>query len=154
MLCPHCQLGSYFGTCTCLINNDPCPLVRRCNVEHKWLPLSSMDRCRLRMHESKVKNMSSNKNIVRFESKGKLYVEYNGRVVKINNPYDYTPDGVEIVEVDGQIYIKGFEPKQPVKYDEVEEVKDSIGERFDSEEVVEEKPKKKSGSRKSKKKDK
>ena len=98
--------------------------------------------------------MSSNKNIVRFESKGKLYVEYNGRVVKINNPYDYTPDGVEIVEVDGQIYIKGFEPKQSVKYDEVEEVKDSIGESFNSEEVVEEKPKKKSGSRKSKKKDK
>ena len=49
--------------------------------------------------------------LVLFESRGLLYVEYNDNVFKFQNPFDYTPKSVDLVRVDNELYIKGFEPK-------------------------------------------
>ena len=51
-------------------------------------------------------------NKVRFELHGELYVEDGDFVYAIKNPYDYTPQFVEIINVDGVWWVKGFEPKK------------------------------------------
>ena len=48
---------------------------------------------------------------VLFESKGMLYVEYNDNVFKFNNPFNEVPDKVQLVRVDNELFIKGFEPR-------------------------------------------
>lgn len=92
--------------------------------------------------------MSAHGYIVRFESKGKLYVEYNDRVIKIANPFDYVPEAIELVRVENELYIKGFEPKIEKEQKESEyeysEAKEEVGEFDDKvedrpEEAVEEK---------------
>ena len=56
--------------------------------------------------------MKPNENKVRFESKGMLYVEYGDNVIKVPNPFgDDIPAGVELVEVNNEYYVKGYEPK-------------------------------------------
>lgn len=122
--------------------------------------------------------MSASGYSVRFESKGKLYVEYNGRVIKIANPFDYVPEAVELVQVENELYVKGFEPKikkeeKEIK-DERSETREEVGgseeeleletqETTEEKPVVdfdwlrpeeEEKPKKKKGGSRKKKKDK
>lgn len=115
MICPHCEIGSYFGTCTCKVANIHCPFMRRCNMEHKWLPLDSMNTCARRTKANEVSRLMANEHRVEFESKGKLYININGQMKRIPNPFDHTPKAVELVEVDGQWYIKGYEPKPVVK---------------------------------------
>lgn len=109
MLCEYCKIGEYEGFCYCNKTNNLCPFVRRCVTEHRWKPLDSMDKCKERKDEVIVpKGM----NRVRFELYGELYVEVGDFVYAIKNPYDYTPDFVKIVKVNGVWYIEGFEPKQ------------------------------------------
>lgn len=60
---------------------------------------------------------------VLFESKGWLYVEYNDNVFKFANPFDEVPDGVELVKVGNELYIKGCEPKVELKVEKKEKVK-------------------------------
>jgi hypothetical protein len=52
------------------------------------------------------------KNRVRFEMRGILYVDVDDFTYEIKNPYDYTPNYVEVTKVGGEYYIKGFEPKK------------------------------------------
>lgn len=41
----------------------------------------------------------------------KLYIEYaKNSQIRLQNPYDYIPKKVELVEVENTLYIKGFEP--------------------------------------------
>ena len=49
--------------------------------------------------------------LVLFESHGLLYVEYGDNVFRFDNPFDHVPESVELVKVDNELYIKGFEPK-------------------------------------------
>lgn len=60
---------------------------------------------------------------VLFESKGLLYVEYNDNVFKFANPFDEVPKSVELVRVENELYIKGYEPKVEPKVEKKEEVK-------------------------------
>jgi hypothetical protein len=109
MICQFCEIGDYNGFCHCSKNNDICVFMRRCQNEHKWKPLESMDKCKLRKEGTLVpKGM----NKVRFELKGVLYVEVGDFVHEIKNPYDHTPEFVEIVQADGKYYIKGFAPEK------------------------------------------
>lgn len=109
MICQFCEIGDYNGFCHCSKNKDICAFMRRCQNERKWKPLESMDKCKLRKEGTLVpKGM----NKVRFELKGVLYVEVGDFVYEIKNPYDYIPDFVKIVQVDGEYYIKGFEPRK------------------------------------------
>lgn len=60
---------------------------------------------------------------VLFESKGMLYVEYGDNVFKFTNPFDEVPQKVQLVRVENELYIKGFEPKVEPKIEVKEEVK-------------------------------
>lgn len=116
-MCEYCEKGSYYGFCTCVKSNNICPFMRRCNMEHKWLPIDAMNTCNLRLPETEVV-LKQGEYLVRFEKNGELYIEIDNYVVVKKNPFDYVPTKVELVRVDNEMYIKGFEPKQkeePVK---------------------------------------
>lgn len=109
MLCKYCNIGKYEEFCTCSKSGEVCPFMRRCITDHCWKPLDSMDKCKARKDEIIV---PKGLNKVRFELHGELYVEDGDFVYAIKNPYDYTPQFVEIINVDGVWYVKGFEPKK------------------------------------------
>jgi len=67
-----------------------------------------MSKCKLGKDEVVV---PKGQNKVRFALHGELYVEDGEFVYSIKNPYDYVPEFVEIVDIDGIKYIKGFEPQ-------------------------------------------
>ncbi len=109
MICEYCQIADYNGFCHCSKDGDICAFMRRCQNERKWKPLESMDKCKLRKEGNPVpKGM----NKVKFEMKGVLYVDMGDFVQEFKNPYDYVPEFVELVKVDGEQYIKGFAPKK------------------------------------------
>lgn len=119
-------------------------------MEHKWLPLDSMDSCTRRAKEKEVSTLMANEHRVEFESKGKLYININGQIKRIPNPFDYSPKKVELVNVDNEWYIKGYEPKPIVKEEpkirlefEKEEVKEEKTIKKEEKIIEKEKPKKK-----------
>ena len=112
MICKYCEIGSYFGTCLCTKENTVCPFMRRCSMEHKWLPLHGMDDCLVRKEGVKVGNLSKNEYIVSFVRNGKIYVDINGIMYKFSNPYDYEPKTIKLIKIDDVYYIEGFEPKK------------------------------------------
>ena len=146
--CEFCQVGDYGGSCTCIRSNQICPLVRRCTIHEKWLPLDSMETCSIRTKKQMEKNIKLNNGeyAVLHVQNGKLYIDYKGDAIRMINPYDYEPDKVELVEVDGVVYIKEFAPTQLKDEPQEVEVKS------DEEDVVAEKKtqptKKKKGERK------
>lgn len=108
MLCKYCQVGMYEEYCTCGKNGQTCPFVRRCSNEHRWKPLDNMSKCKLGKDDVVIPD---GMNKVRFELKGELYVEIGDFVYSIKNPYGHKPDFVEVTNVNGEWYVKGFEPK-------------------------------------------
>lgn len=108
MICQHCEIGDYNGFCHCNKSGDICAFMRRCQNEHRWKPLESMKKCNLR---KEVNPMPKGMYKVRFELRGNLYVEMGDFVQEIENPYEYTPDFVDVVRVGGKYYVKGFAPK-------------------------------------------
>jgi len=123
MICEYCQVGDYLGFCTCGKTNEVCPFMRRCSLERTWLPLASMKGCYIRQEEKRMAELKKGEYPVLFESKGLLYVEYNDNVFKFVNPFDEVPDGVELVKVGNELYIKGCEPKVEPKVEKKEKVK-------------------------------
>lgn len=109
-MCEYCEIGSYFGLCTCMKSHEVCPFMRRCNVEHKWLPIDSMDVCTLRQPERSIV-LKNNEYKVRFEKDGDLYIEMGDYVIQKKNPYDDIPEKVTLIEVDGELYFEGFVPQ-------------------------------------------
>ena len=53
----------------------------------------------------------TNTNKVRFEKRGKLFIEVENFVIELDNPYDYIPQYVELIKQKGEYFIKGFESK-------------------------------------------
>ena len=87
--------------------------MRRCSVEKRWLPLNTIEGCRIRTEVDKV-GMVDGKYHVVFEKRGKLYVDIEGMVVVVDSPFDATPDKVDVTQVDGKYYISGYEPKPKI----------------------------------------
>lgn len=110
--CPYCKVDSYESYCICSKTGNICVFVRRKPCIMQWSPLESMVNCKLRQEEVV---MSDNEKKVRFVKNNKLFVEIDDFVIEVLNPYDYEPNVVELVEVDGVYYVKGFEPKKEIK---------------------------------------
>ena len=123
MICEYCIVGDYFGFCQCEKNNNICPFMRRCSLERKWLPLATMKTCNIRLGNNTMLELRKDEYKVLFESKGMLYVEYGDNVFKFTNPFDEVPQKVQLVRVENELYIKGFEPKVEPKIEVKEEVK-------------------------------
>lgn len=107
-----------------------------------------METCSIRTKKQMEKNIKLNNGeyAVLHVQNGKLYIDYKGDAIRMINPYDYEPDKVELVEVDGVVYIKEFAPTQLKDEPQEAEVKS------DEEDVVAEEKtqpiKKKKGKRK------
>lgn len=90
-----------------------------------------MNTCTRRNKVKEVGILMANEYKVEFESKGKLYININGQIKRIPNPFDYSPKKVELINIDNEWYIKGYEPKpivEPVVEDELG-LKKEIGEK-------------------------
>lgn len=101
-MCPYVKVTGYHDNPKCTKKNTVCPMMRRCTERMVWLPLNSMDGCKLK--EETIMPKGAHK--VRFKKNGLLYVEYNDAVVML--PYDGedTPEYVFLTNRGGKLKIK------------------------------------------------
>lgn len=94
MDCPYCNVVNYdeIPTCNKQEGNPVCPHVRRCIEHHMWKPLNFMANCPIK---------SAPTGNVQFERHGYLYVKVGEQIIKVENPYDYIPDNVELRKYKG-----------------------------------------------------
>ena len=89
MDCPYRNVVNYdeIPTCNKQEGHPICPHVRRCIEHHIWKPLAYMANCPIK---------SAPTGNVQFERHGYLYVKVGDEVIKVQNPYNYIPDNVEL----------------------------------------------------------
>ena len=89
MDCPYCNVVNYdeIPTCNKQEGHPVCPHVRRCIEHHIWKPLNFMANCPIK---------SAPTGNVQFERHGYLYVKVGEQIIKVENPYDYIPNNVEL----------------------------------------------------------
>ena len=94
MDCPYCNVVNYdeIPTCNKQEGHPICPHVRRCIDHHIWKPLAYMANCPIK---------SAPTGNVQFERHGYLYVKVGDEVIKVENPYNYIPDNVELRKYKG-----------------------------------------------------
>ena len=95
MDCPYCNVVNYYEipTCNKQEGHPICPHVRRCIEHHIWKPLAYMANCPIK---------SAPTGNVQFERHGYLYVKVGDEVIKVENPYNYIPDNVELRKYKGK----------------------------------------------------
>ena len=94
MDCPYCNVVNYdeIPTCNKQEGHPICPHVRRCIEHHIWKPLAYMANCPIKYAPT---------GNVQFERHGYLYVKVGDEVIKVENPYNYIPDNVELRKYKG-----------------------------------------------------
>lgn len=94
MDCPYCNVVNYdeIPTCNKQEGHPICPHVRRCIEHHIWKPLAYMANCPIK---------SAPTGNVQFERHGYLYVKVGDEVIKVENPYNYIPNNVELRKYKG-----------------------------------------------------
>ena len=105
MDCPYCNVVNYdeIPTCNKQEEHPICPHVRRCIEHHIWKPLAYMANCPIK---------SAPTGNVQFERHGYLYVKVGEEVIKVENPYDYIPDNVELRKYKGNYKVIVKENKE------------------------------------------
>ena len=105
MDCPYCNVVNYdeIPTCNKREGHPICPHVRRCIEHHIWKPLAYMANCPIK---------SAPTGNVQFERHGYLYVKVGDEVIKVENPYDYIPDNVELKKYKGNYKVVVKENKE------------------------------------------
>ena len=105
MDCPYCNVVNYdeIPTCNKQEGHPICPHVRRCIEHHIWKPLAYMANCPIK---------SAPTGNVQFERHGYLYVKLGDEVIKVQNPYDYIPDNVELRKYKGNYKVIVKENKE------------------------------------------
>ena len=105
MDCPYCNVVNYdeIPTCNKQEGHPVCPHVRRCIEHHIWKPLAYMANCPIK---------SAPTGNVQFERHGYLYVKVGDEVIKVENPYDYIPDNVELRKYKGNYKVIVKENKE------------------------------------------
>ena len=105
MDCPYCNVVNYdeIPTCNKQEGHPICPHVRRCIEHHIWKPLAYMANCPIK---------SAPTGNVQFERHGYLYVKVGNEVIKVENPYNYIPDNVELRKYKGNYKVIVKENKE------------------------------------------
>ena len=105
MDCPYCNAVNYdeIPTCNKQEGHPICPHVRRCIEHHIWKPLAYMANCPIK---------SAPTGNVQFERHGYLYVKLDDEVIKVENPYNYIPDNVELRKYKGNYKVIVKENKE------------------------------------------
>ena len=105
MDCPYCNVVNYdeIPTCNKQEGHPICPHVRRFIEHHIWKPLAYMANCPIK---------SAPTGNVQFERHGYLYVKVGDEVIKVENPYNYIPDNVELRKYKGNYKVIVKENKE------------------------------------------
>ena len=105
MDCPYCNVVNYdeIPTCNKQEGQPVCPHVRRCIEHHIWKPLAYRANCPIK---------SAPTGNVQFERHGYLYVKVGDEVIKVENPYNYIPDNVELRKYKGNYKVIVKENKE------------------------------------------
>ena len=105
MDCPYCNVVNYdeIPTCNKQEGHPVCPHVRRCIEHHIWKPLAYMANCPIK---------SAPTGNVQFERHGYLYVKVGDEIIKVQNPYNYIPDNVELRKYKGNYKVIVKENKE------------------------------------------
>ena len=105
MDCPQCNVVNYdeIPTCNKQEGHPICPHVRRCIEHHIWKPLAYMANCPIK---------SAPTGNVQFERHGYLYVKVGDDIIKVENPYNYIPDNVELRKYKGNYKVIVKENKE------------------------------------------
>lgn len=105
MDCLYCNVVNYdeIPTCNKQEGHPICPHVRRCIEHHIWKPLAYMANCPIK---------SAPTGNVQFERHGYLYVKVGDEVIKVENPYNYIPDNVELRKYKGNYKVIVKENKE------------------------------------------
>lgn len=101
-MCPYVKVMGYHENPICTKKNTVCPMMRRCTERMVWLPLNSMDGCKLK--EETIIPKGAYK--VRFKKNGILYVEYKDTVVMLPYDGDDAPEYVFLTTRNGKVKIK------------------------------------------------
>lgn len=114
MKCEHSYKGGDYKYPLCKITKDNCPMIRYCGEINDYMQIDNYrTHCSTFLKEEDRKNRLGGENKVRFESDGFLYVELNdtgNTIVKIPNTFSSIPKYIDVVEQDGEYYLKGTEP--------------------------------------------
>ena len=102
---PYCTVvhSDEIPTCNKQEGHPICPHVRRCIEHHIWKPLAYMANCPIK---------SAPTGNVQFERHGYLYVKVGDEVIKVENPYNYIPDNVELRKYKGNYKVIVKENKE------------------------------------------
>lgn len=101
-MCPYVKIKGYHEMPLCEKQNSVCPMMRRCSEKMMWLPLKSMDSCKIKNETELPKGAHR----VRFKKHGMLYVEYDNKVIMIPYDEDNTPQYVFLTKRNGVYKIK------------------------------------------------
>lgn len=123
MNCPYSYNEENSKYLYCNISKNVCPLMKYCYKIEKYISSDNYSiNCKYYQgKEEENMNKKQGDLKVRLVNNGVLFVElgdkYN-QVIRVNNPYEYEPTYVNIVESNNNYYVKGFEPK-PTKKEKV-----------------------------------
>ncbi len=101
-MCPYCIIESFDEIPICSKNNYPCAFIRKCYKELKWIPSKYMEGCKIR---NKIELPKGAYN-VKFERKGKLYIDLGDKTICLSNIYDNVPDYVFLSKRNGEYRLK------------------------------------------------
>lgn len=93
----------YLETNSCKITKTICPWIYYCNKKKQWIFKSEGEKCKVLKNQDIPKGYYP----VRFEKRNRLYVDVNGNIVIIPNPFDEVPLYVKVYKTkDGKWRIK------------------------------------------------
>ena len=100
----------------CKETEDVCLFVHYCSKVNDLINNDNVDtHCKIYKNAEDKDYMKEGKYKVVRARRGDLYVQITIDDIRIiRNPFDYEPSGVDVTEIDGEYYIKGYEPK-PIK---------------------------------------
>ena len=110
----------------CTILNEICPFQYKCNQINNWRNYDNLEKkCTIYNKEREKEYMKQGKYKVLYENRGKLYIELDSETsIVVPNPFkDDIPLGVDLVKVNDEYFVDGFEPKKKEMFSDVVELK-------------------------------
>ena len=111
----------------CTILNEICPFQYKCNQINNWRNYDNLEKkCTIYNKEREKEYMKQGKYKVLYENRGKLYIEFDSETsIVVPNPFDKEdiPKGVDLVKVNNEYFVDGFEPKKKEMFSDVVELK-------------------------------
>ena len=110
----------------CTILNEICPFQYKCNQINNWRNYDNLEKkCTIYNKEREKEYMKQGKYKVLYENRGKLYIELDSETsIVVPNPFkEDIPLGVDLVKVNDEYFVEGFEPKKKEMFSDVVELK-------------------------------